>query len=38
MLGVGALELSSAGQSNVEIQVTGIPDPQGIAELIRQYR
>ena len=38
MVGVGTLELSSAGQSNVEIHVAGIPDPQGIAELIRQHR
>jgi hypothetical protein len=38
MVGVGTLDLSSAGQSNVEIQIRGIPDPQGIAELIRQHR
>lgn len=38
MVGVGRLELSSAGQSNVEIQVAGLPDPQGIAGLIRDHR
>ncbi len=38
MVGVGEVELSSAGQSNVEIAVGGLPDPAGIAELIRQYR
>jgi hypothetical protein len=38
LVNVGTLELSSAGQSNVEISVAGIPDPQGIAELIRQHR
>lgn len=38
MVGVGRVELSSAGQSNVEIDVAGIPDPQGIADLIRQHR
>jgi len=38
MVGVGKLELSSAGQSNVEIQVAGLPDPQGLAGLIRDHR
>jgi uncharacterized membrane protein YdbT with pleckstrin-like domain len=38
IVGVGTLELSSAGQSNVEIEVAGIPDPQGVADLIRQHR
>ena len=35
---VGTLELSSAGQSDVEIAVKGLPDPQSIAELIRDQR
>lgn len=38
LFGVGAIELSSAGQSDVEIIVKGIPDPQRIAEVIRQHR
>jgi len=38
LFSVGALELSSAGQSDVEIAVKGLPDPQGIADLIRQQR
>lgn len=38
MFGVGTLELSSAGQSDVEICVKGIPDPQGVAEMIRKHR
>lgn len=35
---VGKLDLSSAGQSDVEIQITNLPDPQGLAGLIRQHR
>ena len=35
---VGTLDLSSAGQSDVEIEVKGLPDPQGIAKLIRDQR
>lgn len=35
MLNVGTLELSSAAQSNIEIVVKGVPDPQGLATLIR---
>ena len=38
MFGVGTLELSSAGQSDVEIAVKGLPNPQHIAELIREQR
>ncbi len=35
---VGTLEISSAGQSDVEIGLKGIPDPQAIATLIREQR
>ena len=38
LFSVGTIELSSAGQSDVEISVKGMPDPQGIAEIIRRYR
>lgn len=38
VFGVGAIELSSAGQSDVEIAVKGIPDPQRVAEVIREHR
>lgn len=38
MFGVGTIELSSSGQADVEIAVKGIPDPQRIAELIREHR
>ena len=38
MFGVGTLELSSAGQSDVEICIKGIADPQGVAETIRKHR
>lgn len=36
MLNVGSLDLSSSGQSSVEIVVKGVPDPQGLAALIRK--
>lgn len=38
LFSVGMLELSSAGQSDVEIAVKGLPEPQAIAELIREHR
>jgi len=38
MFGVGTLELSSSGQSDVEIGIKGIPNPQAIAQLIREQR
>ena len=38
MFRVGTLELSSAGQSDVEISIKGISDPQGVAALIRDHR
>ena len=38
MLNVGTVELSSAGQSNVEITVTKVPGPQEVAAAIRKHR
>ena len=38
VLGVGLIELSSAGQSDVEISVSGIPDPEKVKSLINEYR
>ena len=38
LFGVGSLEISSAGQGDVEIAVKGIPQPQQIADLIREHR
>lgn len=38
LFNVGLLELSSAGQSDVEIAIKGIRDPQGTADLIRRHR
>ena len=38
LVGVGTLELSSAGQGDIEIEVDKIPDPQRVAEIIRTYR
>ena len=35
---VGTLGISSAGQSGVEIAVSGIPDPDGVKELIDKHR
>ena len=35
---VGTIGISSAGQSGVEISVAGIPDPDGVKELIDQHR
>ncbi len=35
---LGTLELSSAGQSDVEIQVAGIPGPEKLAALIRDHQ
>jgi len=34
----GSLEVSSAGQSDVEIAVTGIPDPDEVKEIIDRYK
>ncbi|MFK7984963.1 MAG: PH domain-containing protein [Sandaracinaceae bacterium] len=38
MFGVGKIEISSAGQSDVEIALKGIPDPQHVADMIREQR
>jgi uncharacterized membrane protein YdbT with pleckstrin-like domain len=38
ILGVGQIEISSSGQSAMEIVVKGVPDPQGIADLIRRHQ
>jgi uncharacterized membrane protein YdbT with pleckstrin-like domain len=38
LLGVGTIELSSAGQSDVEIEAKKMPNPHKIAELIREHR
>ena len=35
---VGEIGVSSAGQSGVEIQVSGIPDPERVKQLIDQNR
>jgi len=38
IFGVGTLQVSSAGQSDIEIKFVGLPDPQKVADLIRQYQ
>ncbi|MEM7315764.1 MAG: PH domain-containing protein [Planctomycetota bacterium] len=38
VFGVGKLGISSAGQGGVEIEVAGIPDPEGVKSLIDQHR
>ncbi|UCG31989.1 MAG: PH domain-containing protein [Phycisphaerales bacterium] len=38
ILDVGYLAISSAGQSDIEVAVKGIPDPDGIKDLIDKYR
>jgi len=38
MFGVGTLQVSSAGQSNMEISVSGIPDPEKAKKIINQHR
>jgi len=38
ILGVGTIGISSAGQSEIEIKVAGIPDPERVKELIDKYR
>ena len=38
MLGVGAIAVSSAGQSGFEIEVHGIPQPEKVKALINKYR
>ena len=36
LLGVGTIAIGSPGHSGMEIVVSGMPDPQRVAELIRQ--
>lgn len=38
IFGVGTLGISSAGQSGLEISVSGIPDPDKVKDLIDQNR
>ncbi len=38
LLGVGRIAISSSGQSDLEIDITGIPAPEEIAETIRNYQ
>ncbi len=38
LCGVGSIGISSAGQSGIEIQFTGVRDPDGIKALIDRYR
>jgi len=38
ILGVGSVAVSSAGQAGLEIQVSGIRNPQDLAEMINQHR
>ena len=38
MLGVGELSVSSSGQSDIEIRISNIKDPQLIADLINSQR
>lgn len=38
LMGVGALAISSAGQSDIEIRIEGVPDPEGIQAMIDKYR
>ncbi|QGJ70029.1 Membrane-flanked domain DUF304 [Planctomycetales bacterium 10988] len=38
ILGVGDIALSSSGQDDMEIKVSGLPDPEGLAALVRRYQ
>lgn len=38
MVGVGDLAISSAGQSNLEIHIEGIPSPDHVARMIRELQ
>ena len=38
ILGVGTIGISSAGQNEVEINVSGIPDPEQVKRLIDENR
>jgi len=38
LFGVGMIGVSSAGQSDMEISVSGIPDPETVKSLIDNHR
>lgn len=38
IFGTGTLEISSAGQADVEIRVAGIPDPDEVKEIIDRHK
>jgi uncharacterized membrane protein YdbT with pleckstrin-like domain len=38
MFDVGSLAISSAGQGEIEIEISGIADPQKVADLIRAHQ
>ncbi len=38
IFGTGTLEISSAGQADVEIRVTGIPDPDEVKAIIDRHK
>jgi len=38
ILGVGRIAISSSGQADLEIDVYGVPDPEGIAETVRSFQ
>jgi len=38
LMGVGYIGISSAGQSDLEIEVNGIPDPERVREIIDDHR
>jgi len=38
MLGVGRIAISSAGQDDMEIDIQGIPEPQKVADAVRQFQ
>lgn len=37
-LGIGDLLISSAGQDDMEIRVYAVPDPEGVAQIVRQHQ
>lgn len=38
IFGVGSIGISTAGQGDVEIRISGIPDPDQVRTIIDQYR
>ena len=38
LFGVGSIGIASAGQAGIEIQFTGVRDPDGVKALIDHYR